>query len=146
MLRFLSDQAVRIEIMRNNPNYVLPEFMMNLAEFREEPDLNEHGEPITVQINIPEENSKPHGRSVINLPIAKKIPAISNLSRSVLNRNRLGVISQIQSQIQKFKEVSKDQQSQKLIWISTAQTLSDLHSELSAQLSQSKKQVAKGIN
>mmetsp|Transcript_4039 Transcript_4039/g.3374 ORF Transcript_4039/g.3374 Transcript_4039/m.3374 type:complete len:366 (-) Transcript_4039:24-1121(-) len=145
MLRYLSDYAVRIEIYRNDPNYPLPQFMMSLSEYKEEPLINENGEEILVEILNPEESRKEHQTSSIHIPLAKKIPPVTNLSRSILNRNRMGAISQIQSQTQKFKEISSAQQTQKSSWIETSNRLNEVHSDLNSKLAGFKTKVKKSI-
>ena len=109
MLRFLSDYALRLEIHKMSPDYCLPDFCMTLNEFKQD--------------NI-EDN--PSDESKI---LAKKQPALSNINKTILGRNRIGAIVGIQKQVQKFKEVSKAQKKEKDGWIKSSIHLNDLYNE-----------------
>ena len=109
MLRFLSDYALRLEIHKMSPDYCLPDFCMTLNEFKQD--------------NI---EDSPSDESKI---LAKKQPALSNINKTILGRNRIGAIVGIQKQVQKFKEVSKAQKKEKDGWIKSSIHLNDLYNE-----------------
>ena len=82
--------------------------------------------------------------TAINIPVAKRLPATANLTRSILNRNRMGAISQIQSQVQKFKATAKSHKIEKAAWVETSKKMSDLYSCIKEEIIKEKKQ-AKSI-
>ena len=45
--------------------------------------------------------------------LQNKLHALANINKPILARNRLGALVAIQKEVQKFKEVSKNQQKEK---------------------------------
>lgn len=121
MLRFLSDYALRYQIHMMSPDYSLPDFIMTLNEFKEEKE----------KVLEPESDE----------PIAKKLPALANINKPILARNRLGALVAIQKEVQKFKEVSKNQQKEKQCWISSASKLNDLYNQTKETIVKHKKAI-----
>ena len=114
MLRFLSDYAIRVDILRRNPSYPIPNFLMTLSD------------------NISEEE-KLFDQDEQSL-VAPKLPALANISRNILNRNRIGAIVNINKQSQKFKEVSQLQLKEKEAWIETSKKMNDLYNNLKEEI------------
>jgi hypothetical protein len=118
--------------------------MMTLNEFHEDA-AGVNSEDESVALTDSQNESKRANPSAVSIPPAKRLPAITNLSRSILNRNRMGAVANIQKQVQKFKEVSKAQQIEKHAWISTSQKMSDLYSELKEKLNTERQTMLKSV-
>jgi len=109
---------------------------MNFKEFsNSEAELED--QPV---VHIEQHEGKTHLPPAV-IPMVKKAPAVANLTRSILNRNRMGAIANTQKQIQKFKDNTKEQQKQKVGWVETSKKMSDLYAEIKSKISKEKQQI-----